>query len=279
MPVKRRQAVDINAVLQRAQAKSAELPDEPVTQGPLDLQKQVETGPRDTPEAKEFADLSYVQHKPGETMRDRRPAGTNAFSLSEATRKRLGIKPEEEVAWAVNTRRSGLENFIPHDNLAIVLENTPGARLVKDPETGQPVRVGEHELIAYPRAVKEEHERRCAEEAREIRRMGEEHGLPGDRHLLTREDMLQMTQEAAEHMRSLGVGSSVFSPTAGWPFEKVLARMSRDEIEAVMERYRRQGRRPNIADMEAASAEEAREGRERQARPKTRRYWAGWRPE
>jgi len=237
---------------------------------------QMDTGgPRDTPEAKEFRDYAFVQNKPGDVVKDRRPAGTNMFSVSEATRTRLGIKPEEAVGWPVDTNYGNLRNVRPDDNLATLKDGCPEMQVVLDPATKQPVRVGCHVMVKYPARMVEEAQKEIDRQHAENQRNMREHGLPGDREIRSEAEMRQWAQENRELMRGLGIGSEAMSPTAGRSYEEVMRTRTTDEMKAEMERYRMGGRRPNIADAEAAT-----EARDRQARDKSgqKRVWSGWRP-
>lgn len=268
--VPRRPIIKVNAVPANADAV------EPVAVTPLQPEEEL-GGPRDTPEAKEFSDFSFVTHKKGDTQQDRRPAGTNMFSMGERTRQRYGIKPEEEVAWPIDTRYGNMQNIRPDDNIQILLDSVPGAELVIDPATKQPVRVGVHVAVKYPRALKEEWQRRIDDAHSDNKRRSAEHQLPGDREMRSEDEMRAWAEENRDRLRGLGVGSEVGSPTAGLPFAHVIRGKSAEEISSEMDRFRQGGRRPNLADLEAAAAEQ----RERQARNTSgqRKVWSGWRPD
>lgn len=244
------------------------------------LMAEVATSPRDTPEAREFA-APGAQVDGGATggVRDRREPGTGKWSLSEASRKKYGIRPEEAISWPTDTAHGALATTSLTDNVAQLLDANPGARLVINPDTGNPVRVGHHLMVAYPRAWDEEHQAEIDRQHAATEKAVHDRALPGDdfNRLNSREDREAMRDHSGLYLRSLGVGSEVMSPTAGMGYKAVVARKSVDEINAEMDRHRMGGRRPNAAHEEAAAASEARERQERN-KSGTRKVWSGWRP-
>lgn len=243
-----------------------------------DINKDAEMGPRDTPEAQEFAGWGdQVQNRPGDTVRDRRPEGTGMFTVGPATRDRYGIKDTETIAWPVDTRYGNLPNVVPQDNLAMLLDANPSARIVLDPKTRQPVRIGEHVMVAYPKALAEEHQRHVNDMAQATVTAAAEHGLPGDRHDQSEDDIRQWIEDNKEQLHTLGVGSEMYSDTAGVPYRQVLAALGREGIDEMQRRYRLGGRRPNAAFEEEERVASKRDRQERE--PRGRRVWSGWRPD
>lgn len=235
---------------------------------PINIAAETDSFPQETPEAQTFSWGEVAQRGEGHEP------GANKLSVSERTRQRLGIRSDEAVTYATDTMHGGISSFSMDDNVGRLLDAVPEARLVLDPKTKQPVRVGHNVLIAYPKAIAEAHQAEVDQMDREMAEKARTHNLPGDMSRLTHEDREAMSEHSHTYLRHIGVGSEVFSPTAGVSYRAVVAHKTVDEIRAEQDRYRQGGRRPNAADAEAA------DNRARQERESTgrRTNWAGFKP-
>jgi len=121
--------------------------------------------------------------KSNEDIEETIPGARDVFSISDAERKRLGIRGDEEVYWARDPERWRPVEGV--DRIRQLKALHPDLRVVKDPENHEPVMFGSDcVLVTYPHADKERFEKH-----QELARRDFEASNPETRGDLTDEEL------------------------------------------------------------------------------------------
>lgn len=205
---------------------------------------------RDTDESKTFA--GKVHHRRRNiplannavSAEERLPGGTDELSILNATRERLGIRPDETPVWMLDVEGTAWKGLVATDtveqkidaiNERLARYGLPGeARVIMKPGTDRPIRRRDCILVVYPTSLKEATDRE--EEARTKRYLEQINGrqLEGDTEQMTLEDKIALRDANSKAIHD----ALQNSPSQGIPLETMLAVKSPEEMAREAIRHR-----------------------------------------
>ena len=179
-------------------------------------------------------------------VRERLPAGTDIFSVTQKTRERYAIKDDEALRWVESdwweqhTGTNRPEQFCDDNDGRIPVD-----------KSGKPKKLKDLILAAYPQKIQDDHDLLMEMKAYDWEKQQEEVAntrMPRGAEMSDRERQ-QKRQEARRDLERNGyVGPS--SPTSGMSLEAVYARYTDEQITKEEDRNRRGiGRRAQSRDV------------------------------
>lgn len=243
-----------------------EAPYSPAGGGPMDQEPSIKhvnlddiPDVRETPEARELgmAGATHYDTKPNLAdgqSRELKPPWADEFWLSQETRRKYGIKDGEDYAWALDTTRGNWAQAVAADGVQDALDNNVGARVIINPDTGQPVRRRDVALIARDRQAVDDRDARDRKVREEFERQCREDELPGNWDPEDNEMIRRLRAQNKVALRASGF----IGQTQGMSFRDVLRTKTAEEVAAEATRYRRGGRSSiEMSDEQAEAADKA----------------------